>query len=226
MSSPNGTSRRRSLSPDRIARAALKLIDRAGLESFSMHKLGALLGCEAMSLYHHFQGRGEVLDAVAGLLMSEVRVPPQGSWKERLLAFAQSYRAVAIRHPRAFRLLASRPINASSGLDMLEGCCAIFHSAGFDPVSVGRLVLLVGCWCNGALLAEIAGTDARPDPTPPEAPSMAEFATRYPRLAESAPHLSLCSFGPAFEFGIESLIGLVESMAPKGTTLSSRREIS
>ncbi|HMJ57206.1 MAG TPA: TetR/AcrR family transcriptional regulator [Polyangiaceae bacterium] len=215
MPSSKGASRRRSLNPHRIAHAALKLIDRRGLESFSMHKLGTALGCEAMSLYHHFHGRGEVLDAVAGLLMSEVLLPPEGSWKERLREFVRSYRAVATRHPRAFRLLASRPINAAMGLEMLESCCAIFHSAGFDPVTIGRLVLLVGCWCNGALLAEIAGTDAGPDPTPPRAPSMPEIAMRYPRLAASAPHLSLCDFGPAFEFGIESLIKLIESMVPR-----------
>jgi len=203
---------RRPLSPDRIAHAALKLIDRQGLDAFSMHKLGAALSCEAMSLYHHFRGRGEVLDAVAGLLMAEVSAPSDGPWQDRLRGFAFSYRSVALKHPRAFPLLATRPVNGPGGFKMLDTAAATLRSAGFDPEPAGRLVLLIGCWCNGALLAEIAGTDARPDPTPPSAQAMAEMAARYPALVEMAPYLSVCEFAPAFTFGIEGLIRLVEVM--------------
>lgn len=207
---PRPTSRR-PLSQERIARAALKLIDRRGLDAFSMHKLGAALSCEAMSLYHHFKGRGEVLDAVAGLLMAEVAAPATGSWQDRLRGFAASYRAIALAHPRAFPLLATRPVNRPGGFGMLETACATLRSAGFEAEAAARLVLLIGCWCNGALLAEIAGSEARSDPTPPTAPQMAEMALRYPNLVEMAPHLSLCDFEPAFTFGIEALIQLVES---------------
>lgn len=203
---------KRPLSPERIAHAALKLIDRHGLEAFSMHKLGAALSCEAMSLYHHFDGRGEVLDAVAALLMAEVSAPPEGSWQDRLRGFAFAYRAVALEHPRAFPLLATRPVNGPGGFKMLDTASATLRSAGFAPEPAARLVLLIGCWCNGALLAEIAGSDARPDPTASNAHAMAEMAARYPYLVEMAPYLSLCDFGPAFTFGIENLIRLVESL--------------
>lgn len=211
---PGSTRRRakRPLTPERIASAALKLIDRQGLEAFSMHKLGAALNCEAMSLYHHFRARGQVLDAVAALLMAEVSAPPDGSWQDRLRGFAFSYRKVALDHPLAFPLLATRPVNGSGGFRMLETASATVRSAGFSPETTGRLVLLIGCWCNGALLAEIAGSDARPDPTASNAEAMAQFATSYPNLVEVAPYLSLCDFSPAFEFGIENLIRLVESL--------------
>ncbi|NOU32703.1 MAG: TetR/AcrR family transcriptional regulator [Polyangiaceae bacterium] len=201
----------RPLSQERIARAALKLVDRAGLEAFSMHKLGAALSCEAMSLYYHFKGRGEVLDAVAELLMAQVAAPADGSWQARLHGFATSYRNVALKHPRAFPLLATRPVNRPAGFGMLESVSATLRSAGFEPETAGRLVLLIGCWCNGALLAEIAGSEQRPEPTASTAPALAEMALRYPNLVEMAPYLSLCDFQPAFEFGIASLIQLVEN---------------
>jgi AcrR family transcriptional regulator len=35
----------------------LQLIDREGLEGFSMRKLGAMLGVEAMSLYNHIENK-------------------------------------------------------------------------------------------------------------------------------------------------------------------------
>jgi len=212
---------KRRLTPEKIARAALKLIDRRGLDAFSMHKLGAALNCEAMSLYHHFGGRGEVLDAVAGLLMAEVSAPPAGSWQDRLRGFALSYRAVALAHPRAFPLLATRPVNAPGGFQMLDTAAATLRSAGFGPELAGRLVLLIGCWCSGAILAEIAGSDARPDPTPSNAQAMAEMATRYPDLVAMAPFLSLCEFAPAFTFGIEQLIRLVELLQADAASLAT-----
>jgi AcrR family transcriptional regulator len=209
MAGPTSKRPRRALSPERIARAALKLIDRHGLEAFSMHKLSASLRCETMSLYHHLKSRGEVMDAVAGLLMSEIHAPTEGTWQDRLRGFAHSYRAVALKHPRAFSLLATRPVNRPEGFSMLESASATLRSAGFGPERAARFVLLVGCWCNGALLAEIAGSDARPDPTQSTAEDQRNLAQRYPNLVEMAPHLSLCDFGPAFSFGIEALIRLV-----------------
>ena len=214
MPRPSPRRAKRPLSQERIAHAALKLIDRSGLDAFSMHKLGAALSCEAMSLYHHFKGRGEVLDAVAELLMTEVCAPSDGAWQDRLRGFASSYRAQALKHPRAFPLLATRPVNRPGGFGMLESVSAALRSAGFDPETAGRLVLLLGCWCNGALLAEIAGSDARPDPTSPTAPAISDMAARYPNLVEMAPYLSLCDFSPAFSFGIEALIQLVAGLRP------------
>jgi len=174
-----------------------------------MHKLSASLGCETMSLYHHLKNRGEVLDAVAGLLMTEISAPVEGDWQARLRGFAHSYRAAALRHPRAFSLLATRPVNRPEGFQMLETASSTLRSAGLDPERAAKFVLLVGCWCNGALLAEIAGSKSRPDPTPPTAPEMRDLALRFPNLVELAPHLSLLDFAPAFEFGIEALIRLV-----------------
>ena len=212
---PKSTRPRRPLSQERIARAALKLIDRRGLDAFSMHKLSAALGCETMSLYHHLKSRGEVMDAVAGLLMAEIHAPSEGAWQDRLRGFARSYRAVALAHPRAFSLLATRPVNRPEGFRMLESASSTLRSAGFGPEHAAKLVLLVGCWCNGALLAEIAGSEARADPTAATAPQQAEFAERYPNLLEMAAHLSLCNFAPAFDFGLEALIRLVTDEAER-----------
>src|SRR3954470_17660901 len=120
MAGPKSHRQRRPLSPERIARGALKLIDRHGLDAFSMHKLSASLGCETMSLYHHLKSRGEVLDAVAGLLMAEIYAPAWATGQTPRRSFAHAYRAVALEHPRAFSLLATRPVNRPEGFGMLE----------------------------------------------------------------------------------------------------------
>ena len=53
---------RTPLTPARIAEAALALVDEAGLEGCTMRRLGAELGVEAMALYHHYPGKGPLLE--------------------------------------------------------------------------------------------------------------------------------------------------------------------
>ena len=54
---------------------------------------------------------------------------------------------------------------------------------------------------------------------------MAEMAARYPALVALAPYLSLCEFAPAFTFGIENLVRLVEILrADAAVVLSGRAE--
>ena len=45
------------LSRERIVEAALALVQADGLAGLSTRKLGQSLGCEAMSIYHHFPGK-------------------------------------------------------------------------------------------------------------------------------------------------------------------------
>ena len=53
-----------ALSRERIEIEALALIDAHGIEAFSTRKLGQRLGCEAMSIYHHFASKAHVFDAL------------------------------------------------------------------------------------------------------------------------------------------------------------------
>ena len=65
--------RRPKLSRDRLAAAALALIDRDGLEACSTRKLGAALGVEAMAIYHHFASRDELLNAIGDRLLEPLQ---------------------------------------------------------------------------------------------------------------------------------------------------------
>ena len=49
----------------RIISAAIDLIERDGIEAFSMRRLAAELGCGLMSLYHHVPSRSSLLDGIA-----------------------------------------------------------------------------------------------------------------------------------------------------------------
>ena len=101
---------KRPLTRRRILRAALRLIDRDGLDALTMRGLGAALDVEAMALYRHVGSKQRLLEGVAELLLEELALPDAdaASWQDTWTALAHSYRRLARSHPGAFRLLALR----------------------------------------------------------------------------------------------------------------------
>ena len=116
------TRARRPLTRARILTAALRLVDREGLEALSMRRLGQALGVEAMSLYNHVPNKAAVLDGLVELLLGELEIPgPEaGDWWERIRRIAHSYRRSAHAHPHAFPLAVTRPYNTPATLRQLE----------------------------------------------------------------------------------------------------------
>ena len=60
---------------DRVIEAALALIDRDGIDRFSVRALARHLGVSAASLYHHFRDKDEILDGAAALALDTPRRP-------------------------------------------------------------------------------------------------------------------------------------------------------
>src|SRR5579875_1672297 len=110
--------RRESLSQQRIARAALALLDEQGVAAASMRAVAQRLEVEAMSLYRHFANRDQMLDAVVDMVVDEladdeeVRAAADAPWREYLTAMARGVRRYARAHPHAFPLVATRPADA------------------------------------------------------------------------------------------------------------------
>jgi AcrR family transcriptional regulator len=149
--------RRQPLSPDRLAQAALALIDEHGLEALSTRRLGKTLGVEGMALYKHFKSRDALLDAVAGLLLCELTIPPKGpSWVERVRSFARGYRALSRLHPRAYVLLATRRLTSERALAVVNDLFAALVEEGFAPAEAALLFRTVANFCHGTSLDELA----------------------------------------------------------------------
>ena len=90
---------RHALTRRRILDAALALVDSEGLKALSMRRLGAALGVEAMSLYHHFPSKEELLDGLVATVLSEVPLPeatPTG-WEDAVrYGFASPFRRILL----------------------------------------------------------------------------------------------------------------------------------
>lgn len=100
------------LSRGLIIETALGQIDRSGTQGLSMRSLAQELGVEAMSLYKHVNGREDLLEGVVALLMGDLtsRLDAElaAHWQGFLQSVAHEVRRIAIDHPRAFPLVATR----------------------------------------------------------------------------------------------------------------------
>src|SRR4029434_2591335 len=89
------------LTRQRVLEAALQLIDRDGLEGFSMRKLGSMLGVEAMSLYNHLDSKGALFDGIIEVLVLQAPYPemPDATPRDEMWAYVHALRDVLRAHP-------------------------------------------------------------------------------------------------------------------------------
>jgi AcrR family transcriptional regulator len=202
---------REPLSRERIARAALALIDAEGLEAFSMRRLGAQLGVEAMALYHHFRDKGELLDAVMDCLVDELDLPPRGEVPPlaRLRRTMVSWRGQAVAHPRAYMLLAARRFNTERAFRYYEDLLQAFADLGLDARETAHWFRLLGNFTSGSGLAEVASRERVPDATPLKLEHDPQHIP-FPHVRAVAPHLRVDQLDAAFGFGLDVLFEALE----------------
>ncbi len=203
------TGRRVPLTAARITDAAFAVIERDGLETFSTRRLAQELGCEAMSLYHHFPSKAHLMDALIDRHVADFRLPGgQAPWRERLAALVSEWRRLAMARPEFFRYFGMHRLNTPGGLRLLDWMLTIYHDAGFDPETATRLFRLTGYYVVGGLLDETSGYAKGPSAVDP--PDDATISRDYPRVAAAAPYFREGTFEATFDLGIEILVDAFE----------------
>jgi AcrR family transcriptional regulator len=193
---------RNPLNRERIEEAALRLVDREGLDGFSMRKLGRMLGVEAMSLYHHFPSQAHLLDALVDRLIASLPRPEEhpGTVEERLALAMRAYRALAQRHPRFFPYLVQHRFNSEPTLRFLEGMLGLFLEAG-HPIEVAVPMFRVGGYfLAGCALEENVEVRSAAQPV-----SLEEQRQRFPKVYAAAPYFA-GHRDEAFELGLRLLV--------------------
>jgi AcrR family transcriptional regulator len=92
---------------ERIAGAALLILESKGPEAVSMRRVAKAVGITPMAIYHHFQNREALLDNItdrefAKFLGYIERRPMSGSHERRLISAMEAYIAYALDRPRIF----------------------------------------------------------------------------------------------------------------------------
>ncbi len=218
-----GTSPRPALSRQRLVEEALALIEEGGLAAFSLRGLGAVLGCEPMSLYHYFPSKAHLLDAVVDHVIGQLATrPAEDEPLARLRHTVYSYRALAHRHPRLFLLLATHRLNTRTGVRVMDEVLGLVRAVVPDPRLAAQWVRVLGYYITGAALDETAGYAKGPSAADPV--SDAYVAEHCPNLAASAPYFKSPWWDSTFELGLESLLGALRaaSAAPSAVAIAPK----
>lgn len=213
------TEQRAALTRVLVVRAAIGLADTHGLASLTMRKLGAHLGVEAMSLYHHVARKSDLLDGMVDEVFAEMDLPTGEDWQASIRRRASSARDVLRRHPWAIGLLDSRTAPGPATLRHHEAVLAVLRGAGFSVALAAHAYALLDSYVYGSALQEAS----LPFQTPEEATLVAEAmlaelsTTEYPHLTEMAVEHVLVpgyDFGDEFAFGLDLLLeGLARAAA-------------
>ena len=157
-----------------IVGAALKSIDRHGAQGLTMRGLGQDLGVEAMSLYRYVSGREDLLEAVVVELLRGIQVDVNDrlsqTWQGYLQGMAHAVRQIAVDHPAAFPLVATRHPAAPwlrpplRSLELVEDFLATLSNFGFGDDQVVETYRAFSSFLLGHLLLEssVRGADTSP----------------------------------------------------------------
>ena len=225
-------SRRVPLDRDRILSTAVRFIDEHSLRDLTMRRLGGTLGVEAMSLYRYVPGREELLDGIVEMILTEmhddpdVLVSPEDGWQDFLQRIAHGVRRVALGHPGAFPLVASRPPEAPwlrpplRSLRWVERFLDGLLSEGFSDQAAIAAYRAFTSFLLGHLLLEVSSHGADIGPLDVlDDPDAEPGLSQYPHVERLSDSLAEDHSAVEFEESLENLldrIALIQLQTPTG----------
>jgi AcrR family transcriptional regulator len=208
--------RRVPLNKDLVLSAAIALVDRDGIESLSMRKLGQALGVEAMSLYNHVANKDDILDGIADQVLTEIVLPAaHADWEAAIWRCATSAHDALAAHPWACTLVMSTPRPLPARLRYMDSVLRCLRQARFPAAAAYHGYHALDSHILGFTLWEAGHAIANVDEIADFLPMLRSQG--YPYLAEHAEqHLA----GPGdqdtgeFEFGLRLIVDGLKRMRP------------
>ena len=183
------------LSPDRIADAAIELVDSG--QAFGVNALARRLGVTPSSLYNHVDGRDGIIELMRGRLgETYLSEPLGGDWVEVVTQTMRASRRMYAEHPAIVPLLVGKTITHPVVIASYDRLATALLGAGFPDDEVITVIAILDSFALGFGL-DLASPD---DIWKPETPT-----TSLARLLEQA------AKGPersdrVFEIGLEFLL--------------------
>jgi AcrR family transcriptional regulator len=220
---------RAPLSRDAIVEAAVRVLDREGLDGVSMRRVAEELGTSAGSLYWHVGGKEELLGLVFDRVVGEVELPPPdpAHWQDQFKEVARESRRVLLRHRDIARFSLGRIPFGPNLLRVSEWMLGLMRAGGVPDRVAAYAGDLFGLYVGAHAFEETLGLVS---PTGEELPPeqvlgmMREYLSSLPR--SSFPNTvelvdELMSGGPdeRFELGLDVIVrGLASHAIHAATT--------
>ncbi|WP_327094169.1 TetR/AcrR family transcriptional regulator C-terminal domain-containing protein [Nocardia vinacea] len=183
MNKPKPTTRI-ALNRDYIAATALTVIDTAGLDGFTMRKLGAALGADPMAAYRHFTDQQDLFDGIAEVMFDELEMetlPWQEDWPGLMSAYAHRLRSTLRRHPNAVPIFATRPVRSGAAIETGNWMLERLQGVGFTAAVALQFArclreYVVGHILSHTVAAVAAQRSRKPTPNAPDYNTLAAAA--------------------------------------------------
>lgn len=192
------------LSRELIARTALSLVDRYGVDGASIRRVAAKIGVNPASLYNHVPNRAAMIEDVRALVSTHIdsRALRERQWEEGVAVWACSYREAFARHPQAIPLLMTTRASAPVLLAEYEDFVVAAEAVGWASHDVLPLLTAFESFILGSVL-DMSGPSVVFDPAGQEE-DFPRFAAAFATVAGEDQSDSVGT--RAFEMGLRMLI--------------------
>lgn len=150
------TNRATALTKTEIAQVALEMVDRDGVDKFSMRLLAEALGVTTMAVYHHFENKAEVLQAAADQVWIEATLAmaseQQDDPVEAIVHSMLVVRRTFMKHTDVTTFAFASPSTEEAVHLTAMATVYAFERAGFRGEDVGRAYQVLANYTLGSAL--------------------------------------------------------------------------
>lgn len=139
-----------------IARVAIEIADREGIDAVSMRRIATAIGSGTSSLYRYFARKDDLLNLMVDGALGSGDFSPSGDWRADLGTIAAATRETFLAHRWMVTALAGRPTLGPNRLKRLESTLGLLEEHGLSARE--RLVLIdtLISYVRGFVASEIA----------------------------------------------------------------------
>lgn len=207
---------RQPLSAEAVLSAALRLVDRDGLDALSMRRVAQELGTGAASLYAYFSNKDELLEQLLDRVIGDIPLPSAAAadWAAEVKRSCYASRAVFLAHRDLVKVArANIPVGPNS-LRYVEALLAVLRGAGIpDRIAawgMDQMSLVIVADAIEASIHASLGRQSEADAAPYLA-QVSEYyanlpAEQFPNLNAMAPAMIEGSGDERFEFAIGLMV--------------------
>lgn len=139
-----------------IARIAIEIADREGIEAVSMRRIATAIGSGTSSLYRYFARKDDLLNLMVDSALGPGALNPSGDWRADFSAIGLATRQTFLAHRWMVTALAGRPTLGPNRLKRLEATLGLLEEHGLSARERLVLVDTLISYVRGFVASEIA----------------------------------------------------------------------
>jgi TetR/AcrR family tetracycline transcriptional repressor len=184
----------RGLSKTAVVRAALDVLDDAGIDGVTVRAVAARLGVQAPALYWHVRDKAELLDEMATEIWRQVSaevaaLPADLPWDRVMAEFAAITRRALLAHRDGAKVFSGTYLTDTGALEAQEDRFARMVAEGFSVADATRAYSLLYSFTIGFCIEEQAAAQAGDDRFSEASRAARLDARTHPVIAEGSPQI-------------------------------------